>query len=263
MPDKRSLCWALKHPDHPVKSYILGTIHISHGDAYKLVKPALNLLKDCSHYYGEMDLDVSAAYLDQRNFMLPQETNLMMLLGERSFKRIANTLSKFFNFSLEDFKQFTPFFIVSQLQGQMISAGAELPMDHKIWEEARKADMVLGGIESLNDQMSIMAKIPMRYQIKMLKGFSRNITNQRKKLHKLLQLYLNQDIISIYKQTNKQLGEIRPLMLYNRNEYMAAYIYENRKTNAFYTVGAAHLAGQKGVLTHLKRRGFTLKPISL
>ncbi len=263
MSKKQSLFWEIGHPDHSHKSYLLGTIHISNDKAFDLVKPSMAFFDKTSHYFGEMDLDVSAAYLDQRNFMLPQGQTLENLLGARKYQRISNTLYKYFDFNLDAFNTFIPFFVVSQLQGQMISQGTELPMDHQLWEAARSKDLTLGGVERLNDQMEVMAKIPIKYQLKMLKDFCRNIKSQRKKIDKLLDLYLKQEIHKIYKITNKQLGEIRPLMLYNRNEYMASYIYENREYKSFYTVGAAHLAGQKGVLAHLKQKGHKLQPIRL
>ena len=75
---------------------------------------------------------------------------------------------------------------------------------------------------------------------------------------KLVDLYEKEDIHKIYIMSKKQLGKLRDIMLYERNEQMAEFIDQHKSINAFYAIGAAHLGGEKGVLTKLKRRGWQL-----
>ena len=79
----------------------------------------------------------------------------------------------------------------------------------------------------------------------------------------LIRAYEEQNIQRIYKRTKKSLGKYRQLLLNNRNELMTKGIESMLNVGSFYTIGAAHLGGNRGVIALLKRKGIKIKPISI
>ena len=74
--------------------------------------------------------------------------------------------------------------------------------------------------------------------------------------------YLRQDIQQLYRVSRKQLGKLRNLLLLDRNKRMAkrmVRMYSNE--THFMAIGAAHLWGDKGVLSLLRKKGMILKPV--
>ncbi|MBL0099512.1 MAG: TraB/GumN family protein [Saprospiraceae bacterium] len=77
-------------------------------------------------------------------------------------------------------------------------------------------------------------------------------------------LYGRGDYVQLYKSSKKSMGKIRSLMIYDRNKYMSERIVQlSQEKSSFFAVGAAHLAGDKGLISLLKKQGFKLRHIPL
>jgi len=97
-----------------------------------------------------------------------------------------------------------------------------------------------------------------------LSDISKNISGFSKEHHKMTTLYEQQDIHQMYRSTKKSIGGARKILLYNRNAIMAERIERMaREQTIFSAVGAAHLAGKKGVIKLLKNAGLKVKPVNL
>jgi uncharacterized protein YbaP (TraB family) len=82
----------------------------------------------------------------------------------------------------------------------------------------------------------------------------------------LVAVYKQQDLKKIEELTNKEEGgvaEFIDILLYNRNADWVTKMNEIMQSNAvLFAVGAAHLPGEKGCINLLRKKGYTLKPIS-
>ncbi len=215
----------------------------------------------CTHYYGEMDLDESKSLLTSDKFMLEAGQTLVDLYSPKRFVRMQSILLKVFNIDLNQLNHFLPFFVYSQIQSSVLHNGLALPMDTLIWEHARSLNMKLGGVESVYDQLRTLKRISLSYQLKMLSDLAKAPSKLKKQSIKMLGFYLDENILKIYKSGKKQLGKIRKPLLIERNIQMASFILGNSSNSSFYTVGAAHLAGEKGILKMLKKNDCQISPI--
>jgi len=116
-------------------------------------------------------------------------------------------------------------------------------------------------LETLEEQASIMEQLDLPRQLKMLKKAAANIHKFRKSVTTLGTCYEEERIYDLYMMTKSSLGEFRSVLLYNRNNLMADRIEARLDQATFYAVGAAHLAGNQGILTLLKRKGLSLEPV--
>ncbi|MEO6931462.1 MAG: TraB/GumN family protein, partial [Chitinophagaceae bacterium] len=82
----------------------------------------------------------------------------------------------------------------------------------------------------------------------------------------LVAVYKDQDLAKIQAMTVQEdgvLSEYLDLLLYNRNADWAKKMSKLMPLNSIlFAVGAAHLPGDKGVISLLKKQGYTLTPMA-
>lgn len=242
--------------------FIFGTMHLANDDAYSHIIKARVRLEKCSHYFGEMDLGKISSDEMDKAFRFPEGKIISDLMTKKQFERIAVTLRKAFYFDAYAFKEYIPFFIQSMITENVLEKNHKLPLDYFLYQEAFNAGKVLGGIESPERQLEILKQIPLESQLNTLRKICRNTKKFRRNLKNLSIAYQQADIKKIYKMSKKQLGGIRKLLLTDRNETMANFIYEHLGVNSsFFALGAGHLAGKKGVIALLKSKGCKVEPV--
>jgi uncharacterized protein YbaP (TraB family) len=79
---------------------------------------------------------------------------------------------------------------------------------------------------------------------------------------KMLEWYRRGEIRQLYQAAKRDAKGLRRVLIYDRNALMAQRFAEiARREPLFCAVGAAHLAGQKGMLRLLKRDGFRVEAV--
>jgi len=162
---------------------------------------------------------------------------------------------------LDAHKRFLPMILINKISEVILRKDRKLPLDAFLWQEANKLNMNCNGLETINEQLSLLKSIPIDDQIKMLRKALKNINKFRASIIDLSRHYELQEIGHLYKQTKKSLGSLRKSLLYDRNEIMSKRIIANSTNATFYAVGAAHLAGNFGILSLLKKQGVKVKAI--
>ncbi len=80
----------------------------------------------------------------------------------------------------------------------------------------------------------------------------------------MFQLYKEKDIEALYKQTESEedFSEYEGVLINNRNtDWVSTIISEAYQKPTFFAFGAAHLAGENGVINLLRKKGYTVKPV--
>jgi uncharacterized protein YbaP (TraB family) len=138
----------------------------------------------------------------------------------------------------------------------------QTPLDYTLWTYAKEQGKITVGVETFQEQMDILAHIPLDNQIKQLKEIAKQPAAFRRQIMKAAELYEQEDIRQLYKLVKKSSGELRKLMIYDRNVIMAKRIARMVAENTgCFAVGAGHLAGQNGIIKLLKAEGFKMKPL--
>jgi len=180
------------------------------------------------------------------------------------YKRLNKLFQKHVGMPLAYFNNSQPLLISNLLTESQLSKDNPLSLDATLWEFAKSHDKITLGVESFEEQIKILGSIPLDYQLKGLVDLVQNFKNFKKQLIKLTELYEAADIQKLWKQSKRQAGGMRKLMIYDRNKIMAARIADMvREKSVFAAVGAGHLSGGKGVIRLLKKEGFKLRPILL
>jgi hypothetical protein len=78
----------------------------------------------------------------------------------------------------------------------------------------------------------------------------------------MMNWYVAGDLQPLYQSAKKDAKGMRKVMIYRRNKLMTQRFEEiSKKHSLFCAVGAGHLAGEKGMLRMLRKKGFVVKPV--
>ena len=236
-------------------------MHVKDDIAYSHIDKAINALYKCRDFMTEIDLAIAQEIIRPTDYYLPNNGRISEFLGNRKFEKAYNILEKAFDFNLKLVDRLFPIFVVSKLTESILSEHNSLPLDAYLWEQAQRLNMNCTGLEEPQDQVKVLNAMDINLQMKMLKDTVSNVSKFKKSTLKLIKAYQEQDIQFLYKKSIENLGSFRKILLFDRNEFMTDRIHNNMATATFYAIGAAHLAGQKGILNLLKKRGYQLNPV--
>lgn len=256
---KKSLLWKIELPNKET-SFLFGTMHVRDQRIFSHVDALCDCIKQCEAFATEIDL--AGALPDPTIFLIPEYKTLSELYSKRHYDRMRKILIKSFNFDIHHFKQHLPLLIINMLTETTLSEDREVALDKYLSDYALEQGKLMMGVETLEDHLNVLHLIPLEYQLKALKDLSRNVKTFKKNIQQITKYYLKQDISKLYQSSKKSLHGIRSVMLYDRNFKMVDQIEKMAlEQSSFIAVGAAHLAGEKGILRLLKKKGFKLSPM--
>jgi len=168
---------------------------------------------------------------------------------------------KTYGMDLLHLEQFLPLIIFNKISESLLSKDEGFPLDVFLWNKAKELKLKTEGLETIEEHTSILKELDVKVQIKMLRSLLSNTAKFNKSIRKLTSLYEKENIQALFKVTKSSMGHFRKRLIYNRNLIMAERISNNTDTPILYAVGAAHLAGKKGILNLLKQKNYKLSPI--
>jgi hypothetical protein len=154
-----------------------------------------------------------------------------------------------------------PFFLMAPIYAAIDTLPKyDLPMDMRIMNAGKTSV----GLETADEQMAAVESISLKDQAEMLFELTQNMDSVRSSFAEMKKLYLAQDIDGLLEFT--ELAEVDPSFSTNfivtRNQRMAERLVSMLDTQTvFCAVGAAHLAGEEGMLNYLREKSFVLTPV--
>ncbi len=253
------MLWKFHKKDSEVCHFMLGTMHLATDEAYTYVNVAEKYIDKVAVYAGEMDLNLSVNQNMLPHLTLKDDGKFSSFFRPKQYEKYRKAILKSYKFDILAYDRFTPFFLNNLLAESSISTSKNESLDHYLWTYATDSEKEMCGIESFDDQLNVLRNIPLDYQIKSFRTTVKNISSFKEKLHKLNQLYLKGDIKEIYRISKKSMGKIRNLMIYDRNLKMVERIVHlTSEKSTFVAIGAAHMAGKKGLISLLKEKGYSV-----
>lgn len=260
------LLWEITIENSTNKSYLFGTIHSGDSRLFPL---------DSMIYKSLLNSEVLALELDPSNMknikmlkkMLLKDQTLEDLYSKKNYKILNDFLNDSLNIAPLMVNNMQPIFI-EQLIDQSFIKNEHDPIDIHLHKNALINNISIVGLETIDEQMNTLLSIETSNQAKNLitkvKEFNRQeLLNDMDSLiaayiKKDIELYLNKEL----EKTKKDNEEFLENFIYSRNKTMskrAVRIINENKT--FIAVGAAHLYGENGMISLLKKEGLILRPL--
>lgn len=284
---EKSLFWEISGKGKS-KMYILGTHHLYTNDFVKKSEPIQKALKKSNVVVGEIAIDTNQMRMafKMMKFMFMPDNSLKKLLSPEDYKLLekycsdngmADILSKMNNVK--------PIILYQTLsakkyadavgeQGKTLDMGGMQGMnmdnsiDAYVQKEGTRQKKQVRGLEEIEDQANILFNgYSVERQAEMLMELVKNDKDESgNDLQKMNGLYEAQDIETLFAMTQQHMTpEENKMLLTNRNNKWIPQLeklLENHKAT-FVAVGAGHLVGADGVLTQLRAKGYTVKPIAI
>ena len=245
-------------------SYIFGTMHVL-CDA--TLAPQVEMALELTQVVVlEIDMDNPRLQAEMmQNMMLPPGESISKYLT--SEERI--TLDAFLNTYIK-----SPLVVVDKMaplmvESLLIPATLDCPMqsiETNLMAHAQKEQEEVLGLESVKEQFDAFNRIPLKEQaLALFKKANAGVEQDRVLFKKMQQAYMQHDLNGLMKIMNEESSEFMANgeeLLDKRNKnWIPRIITISEKQAAFYGVGAAHLAGERGVIKLLRAQGYNVTPV--
>lgn len=242
-------------------SYLFGTLHAVPKNQFFINDSIRNCLNNSKGLILEMETKISIKQQIDLvpRLLLPRGKTLKSYMDSTDYRSFYNYLRDSMGIKekkIERYFQFKPIFLQAILLKELI--GTPKAYDVELRKLAKKSKFT--PLETLDDQLAILDSIPIADQLPINDSGIRF----KESYFELLDLYLRQDIqnlITLVSSDNSLAGD-DSVLLSRRNQRWLPKIEQQYKSEAtFVAVGAAHLYGDRGLLTLLRNQGYRVTPI--
>ncbi len=265
---ENSLLWEISGNGLAEDSYLFGTIHIIPKEDFFFTEPMKSAFDASKKLIMEVDLDVS--FSDQLSLMqkmiLPEGKSISSYMTKQEYSTLIAYLKdslKLRAMSLMAIEKMKPMLSYSVILEEKIENAKVYEMH--FMKLAKKRKMKVIGLETLEEQVSIIDHIPIESQVVMLLEMT-NSNNIMEEYNEMVQLYVSQDINKLYEyaKEDRELEKYTDKLLMNRNRKWVSLLVEQIKEGTcFIAVGSGHLAGKDGLINLLREEGYELSPVKV
>ena len=260
----QSLLWNVSGKKMKSPSYLYGTIHIQDARVASFDTTVLNVLNRCEAFAVEVLLDEIDMRGIQKAMMMPEGKSLNTLLSQEDFALLDSICKSKLGVSAIFMNGMKPFFVSSTLQQLDLRQDAEDALDLFLLKKARECGKLCYGLEEYMDQIRAIDAISLEDQADMLRQFLHDTAQVSQDFEDMLEAYLRFELDSLEKMTQDTAlpKKFEKVLVSKRNVTMAKrFVAISGEHTLFCAVGAAHLAGKKGLITLLRKKGYTVEPV--
>lgn len=233
-------------------------MHIRDDRAYQLCKELYPLIVDADQFIAEMDLDVKPMAIPTQAY------NIHQYLNKKQYSKLRSQLLKSFDVDIDLFSTLHPLMILSVISTSVLEDEHQISLDEHLWQYARQNEKPTSGLESYEEQLNILQSIDAGSIYKQLQEIGRKPWTMRKNSDKGLNLYIQQNVHELYRLSKSSMQHLRKKVIYDRNFRMVSVIdHLDYSMKYFITVGAGHLSGKFGLISLLRKSGWTVKSLPL
>jgi uncharacterized protein YbaP (TraB family) len=217
--------------------------------------------------YFEIDLDNMMETLGAMRYLnMNNNTKLSDLLTEDEYQRVKDYFKKNKTMlPMSMMEHLKPYFVTSLISESKFPCAEKDGMEQVIMKEAKKDHKPINGLETVQFQASVFDSIPYQRQAKdLLKMIDSAGVASDSSDRQLIEVYRQQDLNKMQEMTAGEEGmsDFLDLLLYSRNANWVNKMPAIMKdAPALFAVGAGHLGGEKGVISLLRKAGFTVTPM--
>jgi uncharacterized protein YbaP (TraB family) len=270
-----ALLWKIDHKDLASPSYLFGTIHIMPEQEFFLPEGLEEAFNKSDKVIFEIDMDemtdMGAVMGLMSGLMMEDGMTLKKLYTPEEYKEVSTYFEE----------MGMPMFLLENVKPMFLSMLAEMNMDPaamesedmksyemELYDMANASGKKVGGLETMQYQLSLFDSIAYKEQAQMLLDAVRGTTLESDMFDETVALYKQQNIEAMVAMVGESVAEsgsnYEEVLLNNRNRnWIPLMIKKMKNGTAFFAVGAGHLGGPNGVIRLLRKEGYTLTPVSV
>lgn len=254
--------------------YILGSIHVLAEEYYPLTRSFSYAYYNSHKIIFEIDPDIlfspETARNNEKHYTFHNGQTLKSVLSPSTYQLLKKRV-KPLGLDMTQIDTLKPWVVYLNMSGKFDSSmefRPDLGIEHYFYRKAKDAGKPTGGLETVQDQIRVFDTLPMKTQDAMLKE-TLMMTDSKKREQAFLHM-----VKSWHQGSLEGLEELvdsmktYPLfyekLLVQRNNNWVPQIekFLTEDKNVLVIVGAAHLAGEDGLLALLNEKGYELERVS-
>lgn len=260
-----SLLWKITHEHRDSPSYLFGTIHAT--CEIKFNENINKALQETEQLFLEIDMsDPEMQTKLMKNASMKDSKTISKMLDPKELENFNLFLQKQTGFTLQMIDGLKPFIITSMLIPKII----ECPMisvESFLMQITKKDAKQVFGLETVEDQLAMFDLIPYDFQInELLKMSKDDLKESKEEYRQMKKMYDHENIQKLYDyvltSSNQMMKKYQDVLLDKRNQKWIPIIKKvSAEKPTFFAVGAAHLAGESGVINLLRKAGFKVEAV--
>ncbi len=260
-----SLLWEISGNGLENPSYLYGTMHAVCET--NINEKVLKAFDETSQLYLEIDMDdpnFQAAMM--KGLMMKDGKTISSLITEDEAKILDTFLQENVGYNLKMINNFKPIMVSSLYIPKLLDCDMKA-VDMELMQISQTQKEEVYGLETVEDQFNAFDKIPYAAQAEeLMKSAKNNLVKDKEEMKKMLTVYKSENIeamLAITKESdNKLMNNFEEDLLNKRNKNWIPVITKVVKEKpTFFGVGAAHLAGENGVIKLLRKQGFKVEAV--
>ena len=256
-----------RYENGPTRLYLAGSIHVLKAALHPLPEQIEAAFRDADHIVVEVDivnLDPAAAAQAFAKFaLLPEGARVDQDLSAAQRDRLHDELRRL-GLGIADVARLKPMFLASQLSVTRLATFGYLPNygveGHFL---ARLGERTVHQLETLEQQLAVLASPPMADQVEMLANTLDEMSETEPMAAEMVRAWFLGDdgelmrLFERYMAGSDANRALLEALIYERNLTMAAGIEEllGKPGTWLVLVGAGHLPGPRGIVALLNARG--------
>lgn len=271
---KKSLLWQVRENRSTYPSFIFGTIHAMPENQFKIPARVHELVGLANTYYGELNFSDQQALAKAmiNNVRMKNGTTLKELLTNEEYQLVKNyfenesTSQEAILIGFAQLEKWKPLLLTSVLVKDIINMPIKA-YDTELYNLAKEKNKKIAGLETAEYQFKLFDEIDYKIQAQNLVKSIKEMhnTSEKNSLYQMIALYKNMDIVGLHKlivHDGSQMFEEK--LINDRNTNWVPIIEKSiKKECTFFAVGAGHLAGPKGLIRQLQKKGYLVEPVKL
>jgi uncharacterized protein YbaP (TraB family) len=266
VPSEKTLLWEISGKGLAKPSYLYGTIHLACPEQLVVPKSVQERFAKTQQLFLELDMDDPTMLpATVQGAVMDKGTTLKTLLNPQDYATAQQYFQQNLGVSIDQVGTIKPFVLVALLYPSFLGCQQPGSWEGMLTKLAQTRQMEILGLESVQEQLAIFDRIPLREQVAMLMEVINDPHKAKQQVQELLAAYRNQDMPVIHQmviQSTQTETKYETILLTERNRRWIPKIAKAAQTKStFFAVGAGHLGGRNGVVAILRQAGYVVKPI--
>ena len=262
------MLWEISGKNLKKSSFLFGTYHFADKGFVDTMKRVNEKLRLADAIVGEVliDKEMLTALLP---FMAMKGTTLNELLTPTEYEQVDSCLKQFEGYQLKMLNTMKPMVvqaIILQLTAPSTFGTNNPPIDQYFQDYGRKNQRKVLALETAQEQALLLFGGDLTRQKELLLLYVREAEKNKAESLSMYKHYVSQDLQNLEKllngndyYSNDELDQL----LKNRNlKWMEKLPDMMAGQSLFVAVGAGHLVGKDGLISLLRKSGYTVKPLA-
>ncbi|MGE0931535.1 TraB/GumN family protein [Peijinzhouia sedimentorum] len=260
---ENSLLWKIEGPGLTEPSYLFGTIHAICPDDFKVGTDLNSIIESVEQLALEIKMDdPSLMGKMQAGMLFPEEGTIRDFVDAANYQIIERFLQDSIGININLVSRIQPIYLNSLILPKMLGC-TPASVEGKLMEVAAKNELGIIGLESVEDQLAILNSIDMETQTSFLIESVKEFDEGRKEIRNMIDLYMREQVNELYDLISASEFQVyENAILTTRNQNWIPRIVEEASAKpTLFAFGSGHLGGPEGIVTLLRKAGYTLTPM--